>query len=446
MKIEAEEKLSVIVGLGKTGMSCARYFVRKGIPFAVQDSNVAPARAAELKDLAPQASLSLLNSEALCNAGLIVLSPGVPLATREVQAAQAAGVPITGDINMFLHLVDQPIVAITGSNGKSTVTALVGEILTNAGLAVGVGGNIGTPCLDLLDKRFEVFVLELSSYQLEVVEAAGCKVAAVLNLSPDHLDRYESAEAYYTAKARIYKGAQVAIVNRQVNFEFKIAADTKIVSFGEDLPINPDDYGLRVSGGRTSLMRGQKELLTLDQMQLKGRHNAMNALAALAICDQFDINPMTTIKTVMAYAGLPHRSEAVGIFGGAEFINDSKATNPGATSAAIQGLAQPDRPMLLILGGVSKGADFSTLQLVVNAHVAKVFLYGADSGLIKNALAEFVACEEFDTLANVIQAIAAEVAPGSTVLFAPACASFDQFDDFEHRGREFKRLVKEAFL
>ena len=155
---------------------------------------------------------------------------------------------------------------------------------------------------------------------------------------------------------------------------------------------------------------------------------------------------MTAINTVIAYAGLPHRSEFMGIFGGAEFVNDSKATNPGATSAAVQGLAQPDRPMLLILGGESKGADFSALQMVVKAHVAKVFLYGADSSLIKNALAEFVACEEFDTLANAIQGIATEVAPNSIVLFAPACASFDQFDNFEHRGREFKRLVMEAFL
>jgi|TARA_B110000503_G_scaffold33040_1_gene53712 UDP-N-acetylmuramoylalanine--D-glutamate ligase len=446
VKTETQEKLSVIVGLGETGMSCARYFARNGIPFAVQDSNVAPAKAAELRDIAPQALLSVLNSEALCNAGMIVLSPGVPLATREIQAAQTAGVPITGDINMFLHLVDQPIVAITGSNGKSTVTALVGEILTNGGLAVGVGGNIGTPCLDLLDKRFEVFVLELSSYQLEVVEAAGCKVAAVLNLSPDHLDRYESVDAYYSAKARVYQGAQVAIVNRQVEFEFKIEGGTKIISFGEDAPVNAEDYGLRVIDGRTLLMRGQEVLLALDQMQLKGRHNAMNALAALAICDQFSIDPVAKINTVQTFSGLPHRCEALGVFGGAEFINDSKATNPGATSAAVQGLAQSDRPMLLILGGVSKGADFTSLQAVVSEHVAKVFLYGADADAIKTALAGFVTCAEFGSLAAVVDAIAAEVTPGSLVLFAPACASFDQFDNFEHRGREFKKLVKEAFL
>ena len=446
MQARTEGKLKVIVGLGKTGISCAQYFTRKGIPFAVQDSNVAPARAAELFEFAPKVSLTQLDSAALCRADTIVLSPGVPLATSELQAAHAAGVPITGDINMFLHLVDRPIVAITGSNGKSTVTALVGEMLASAGYSVGVGGNIGTPCLDLLEQGFEVFVLELSSYQLEVVVNAGCHVAAVLNLSPDHLDRYEYADAYYAAKARIYQGAKVAIVNRLVDYDFAIETTTKSVSFGEDAPINAQDYGLRERDGRTFLVRGEVELLALDQMRLKGRHNALNALAALAICDQFSVDHNSLLQTLKTYSGLPHRCEFVGRFGGAEFIDDSKATNPGATSAAVLGMAQAGRPMLLILGGVSKGADFSSLQSVVRQHVAKVYIYGAAASAIKLALGETVACAEFDRLAAVIQALVTEVPSGALVLFAPACASFDQFYNFEHRGREIKRLVREAFL
>jgi UDP-N-acetylmuramoylalanine--D-glutamate ligase len=441
------KRLSVIVGLGKTGLACARYFARQGIAFAVQDSNPSQASLAELQAIDPRLVCSPLDAAALCVAAQVVLSPGVPLGTPEVQRAIMAGVKITGDINIFLQLVDKPVIGITGSNGKSTVTTLVGDILANGGFAVGVGGNIGTPCLDLLDKGAEIYVLELSSYQLEVVEMAACDIAVVLNLSPDHLDRYPSVSAYYCAKERVYKGAHIALLNRQAPFELHLDPGSRHVSFGDDAPRTSESYGLRTEGAQLFLARGASNLLAVDKLRLKGRHNAMNALVALAIGELLGVDLDVVLSTLQTFPGLPHRSELVGTFGGVEFINDSKATNPGATRAAIEGLAEAGRPMVLILGGVGKGADFQQLRDVILQHVTRVYLYGADAAAIGRAIDGCVGVTRMDTLDAVITSLALELQdlPGAMVLFAPACASFDQYQNFEHRGREFKRLVLEAF-
>ncbi|MDP4598055.1 MAG: UDP-N-acetylmuramoyl-L-alanine--D-glutamate ligase [Pseudomonadales bacterium] len=441
------QRLSVIVGLGKTGLACARYFARQGLPFAVQDSNPSPANLAQLQAIAPLVVCSPLEAGALCAAAQVVLSPGVPLATHEVQRAIMAGVKVTGDINIFLQLADKPVIGITGSNGKSTVTTMVGELLAASGLAVGVGGNIGTPCLDLLGKGSEIYVLELSSYQLEVVEMAACEIAVVLNLSPDHLDRYPSVNAYYGAKERVYKGARMALVSRQLPVELHTDRVSKVISFGDDAPLTSDSYGLRAEGARLFLARGATNLLAVDQLRLKGRHNAMNALVALAIGELLGIDLAVIRQTLQAFPGLPHRCEVVGTFAGAEFINDSKATNPGATRAAIEGLAESGRPLVLILGGVGKGADFQQLQAVIRQHVTRVYLYGADAAVINRAIAGCVGITRMNNLAEVITSLALELQklPRAMVLFAPACASFDQYQNFEHRGQEFKRLVLEAF-
>jgi UDP-N-acetylmuramoylalanine--D-glutamate ligase len=439
-----KKKMKVIVGLGKTGMSCARFFARKNIAFTVQDSNPTNERLAELQRVAPGATFSVLDGVALCQADEIILSPGVPLSTPAIALAQQAGVPITGDVGIFLKQMTQPVIAITGSNGKSTVTALVGEILTAAGMQVGVGGNIGTPCLEL-DQDSDVFVLELSSYQLEVIDDGGFHIAVVLNLSPDHLDRYPSVVDYYQAKDRIYRGATTALLNRQSGVSADIDALSLRVSFGSDAPSKASDYGMVEEDGSLTLMQGDDVLIAADDLGIKGRHNAVNALVALAIADQLGVARQTSLSMLRLYSGLPHRGELVGCFKDVEFINDSKATNIGATGAAVEGLADAKRDLVLILGGVGKGADFTLLRDVITKHVSRAYLFGQDAGLIAAAIEEGVPCERHAGLRDVIGAIALNLPDHGCVLFAPACASFDQFSDFEHRGDEFKRLVREAF-
>ncbi|MFT5794785.1 MAG: UDP-N-acetylmuramoylalanine--D-glutamate ligase [Candidatus Azotimanducaceae bacterium] len=444
-KKQKREKMKVIVGLGKTGISCARFFAREHIAFSVQDSNPTAERILELQQIAPAVTVSVLDGAALCLADEIILSPGVPLSTPAIAQARLAGVPVTGDVSIFLEQVKQPVIAITGSNGKSTVTALVGEILAAAGMRVGVGGNIGTPCLDL-DQECDIFVLELSSYQLEVIEAGGFHIAVVLNLSPDHLDRYPSVEDYYQTKQRIYQGAVTALLNRQSGAPDGIDASSQLLSFGNDAPTGAADYGMIEIGGRLSLMQGTHVIVAVDELNIKGRHNALNALVAIAIADQLGVTRRSSLSTLRDFTGLPHRCEWVGCFRDVEFINDSKATNTGATAAAIEGLAEDGRDLVLILGGVSKGADFTLLRDVVARHVSQVYLFGQDADLIATAIDGLVPCEQLASLSAVISTLAQNLPDHGRVIFAPACASFDEFRDFEHRGDEFKRLVREAFL
>jgi UDP-N-acetylmuramoylalanine--D-glutamate ligase len=436
--------MKVIVGLGKTGISCARFFVREHIAFSVQDSNPTAERILQLQQIAPEATVSVLDGVALCLADEIILSPGVPLSTPAITEARRAGVSVTGDVGIFLKQIKQPVIAITGSNGKSTVTALVGEILAASGLRVGVGGNIGTPCLDI-DQDSDIFVLELSSYQLEVIEAGGFHIAVVLNLSPDHLDRYASVAEYYQTKQRIYRGATTALVNRQSCLLDGIDASSQQLSFGNDAPVHAADYGLAEKDGTLNLMRGEDVLIAVDELRIKGRHNAVNALAAIAIADQLGVARKSSLSTLRGYAGLPHRCEWVGRYQDVEFINDSKATNIGATAAAVEGLADAGRDLVLILGGVGKGADFTLLRDVIAKHVRHVYLYGQDAELIAAAIDSLVPCVHVENLSKVIDALAKNLPEHGRVIFAPACASFDQFSDFEHRGDEFKRLVREAF-
>jgi UDP-N-acetylmuramoylalanine--D-glutamate ligase len=308
---EKREKMKVIVGLGKTGISCARFFAREGIPFSVQDSNPTAERISQLKQIAPEVTVSALDGEALCLADEIVLSPGVPLVTPAITQAIQAGVSVIGDVSIFLKQIKQPVIAITGSNGKSTVTALVGEILAATGMRVGVGGNIGTPCLDL-DLDSDIFVLELSSYQLEVIETGGFHIAVVLNLSPDHLDRYPSVIDYYQAKQRIYRGATTALFNRQSSALGGIDASSQQFSFGNDAPIEASDYGMIEKDGCLNLMHGENVLISFDKLNIKGRHNAINALTAIAIADQLGVARKSSLSTLRDYTGLPHRCEWVG--------------------------------------------------------------------------------------------------------------------------------------
>ncbi|MCB1644237.1 MAG: UDP-N-acetylmuramoyl-L-alanine--D-glutamate ligase [Pseudomonadales bacterium] len=432
----------MIVGLGKTGLSCAKYLSRKGEAWAVQDSQTAPVLLSALRELNPAASFGPLDETALLQAQEIILSPGVPASLPEIQRAISAGVPVTGDVAMFLSLAAEPVVGITGSNGKSTVTSLVGEILSAAGRNPGVGGNLGTPCLDLLDDAHGCYVIEMSSYQLERVTQAGCHLAVVLNLSPDHLDRYDSLDQYYAAKARIYSGAKTALLNRELSTQFRFDSATRVVSFGSDEPQDAASYGLRNIDGQIFLAHGADNLLATRDLGIKGSHNYSNALVALAIADIMEVPRDITLTILRSYAGLPHRCEWLGAVDGVFYVNDSKSTNPESTRAAVSGFSE-FRRIHLLLGGQGKGADFRLLNEVVGQHVTSVVLYGKDAEVIHSQLSGSTPCEITDTLASALSLIRERSQTGDLVLFSPACASLDQFRNFEHRGDYFRQLVQE---
>ena len=434
----------MIVGLGKTGLSCARYFQRHGIAFAVMDSEPFPAALPELQALAPDAQFMVTDEEALLEADEIVLSPGVPRENPEIRQALDAGVPVTGDVAMFAGLADAPLVAITGSNGKSTVTALVGEMARYCGVNAGVGGNIGVPCLDLLEQGFELYVIEISSYQLETAENLHAGVAALLNLSPDHMDRYPSVETYYATKARIYQGAGCAVVNREVDFDLDLAGVGRKLYFSPKAPVSDNDFGIVGEGDKAALYRGGQRLMGVNEIALKGSHNHLNALAALAIGSalEWDMPPM--LKALRDFPGLPHRCETVATIGGVDYINDSKATNTGSTLAAVEGFSARAGHIILILGGIGKGADFSVLADSIVRNVRCIFIYGRDRNLIAGQLAGAAQMTLCETLDQVVETIGQTAQAGDLVLFSPACASQDQYRNFEARGEAFKALVTQG--
>lgn len=430
----------MIVGLGKTGLSCARHFSRCGIPFDVADSQPSADALDALRQIAPDAGVGDITAARLETASEIVLSPGVPRRHKAVQSAVARGIPVTGDIAMFGELAAHPIIAITGTNGKSTVTALVGELASAAGRLPGVGGNIGTPSLDLLDVDVDIYVLEVSSYQLEVAAALPSEVAVVLNLSPDHLDRYESLEEYYGTKAHIYRNTRNAVVNRGLDFPFAFPADARIIEFGADAPTGPDSFGLRSVDDAVWLCRGDELLIATSELPVRGGHNHLNALAALAIGSALDWDMSAMLDGLRRFRGLPHRCEPVGEVAGVVYINDSKATNIESTIAAVEGLAAETDSMTLLLGGIGKGADFSRLRPLIEQHVHRVLVYGQDRERIKTQLLP-VPVEMFATLDEVVHTVRASSRTGDWVVLSPACASLDQFRSFEDRGDHFRRLV-----
>ena len=440
---------TLVIGLGKTGMSCARYLRQQGCSVAVKDSREAPPGLAQARAELPDVALLLggLDASAMSAADEIVVSPGVPLSEPALRAAMEGGTPVIGDVELFARAATAPVVAITGSNGKSTVTTLLGLIARNAGRKVAVGGNLGEPGLDLLSPDVELYVLELSSFQLESTSSLKVEAATVLNLSADHMDRYPDLAAYGAAKARVFKHAEIAVVNRDDPAAAALADGVaRQVGFTLGVPAS-GDYGLVQADGQTWMARGEragfKRLLPVSQVLLPGTHNRANCLAALALADACGL-PMASASQVFAtFPGLPHRSELVHEHGGVRWINDSKGTNPGATIAALTGLV-PDPATckaVLIAGGDGKGADFTTLADVVRQRARAAVLIGSDAPRLAQALADSVPFEVADDMDEAVR-IAAELArPGDSVVLSPACASFDMFDDYQHRGRVFAEAV-----
>jgi len=432
--------------LGRTGLSCARYLSRQGYQVAVTDSRAQPPELVALRESLPDVGLFLgqFAEEAFRNAELLVVSPGVSLDTPQIREAMARGVPAVGDVELFARAVQRPVAAITGSNGKSTVTTLLGLMARAAGIRTSLGGNLGEPVLELLEEAVELDVVELSSFQLETTESLAPAVATVLNLSADHMDRYRSFDEYVEVKGRIYRNAGVGVYNRDDSRVMGLPRTPETLFFTLAAPAAENEFGVREEDGKAWLCRGRERLLPADEVLMPGLHNRANALAALAMGSALEL-PLEAMRQVLTtFPGLPHRTEFVASGRGLSWYNDSKGTNPGATIAALAGLERNDGSRtVLIAGGQGKSADFSELAAAVEEHARAVVLIGEDRKRIAEALAGTVEQRFAETLQEAVE-LAAELAqPGDRVLLSPACASFDMFRGFEHRGEVFKACVRE---
>lgn len=443
----------VVVGLGQTGFSCARYLHAIGASFLVVDSREAPPMLAQFREaFGAQQALVLgeINSADLQRAGQLLVSPGVSLQEPAIVDALQAGCRMVSDIALFCQQVDKPVVAITGSNGKSTVTTLVGAMAANVGKKVAVAGNIGLPVLDVLlaegGSRSDLYVLELSSFQLERLQDLNADVAVILNVSEDHLDRYSSFDDYAQAKQNVFCGARKIVVNRRDPLTIPDAqrfasSGFERLDYGLDKP-DGENFGYELRNGEGCLLRGGKVLLKTSELKIAGLHNVENALAALAIGQHCGFPMQSMLKTLREFTGLPHRCFFYKELAGVRYINDSKGTNVGASLAALEGLgAELQGKIVLIAGGLGKGADFSPLAASMKRFGRAAVLIGKASHLIRECLRGVVEVFAADSMQEAVNRAAAVALEGDIVLLSPACASFDMFEGYEHRGEMFMRAV-----
>ena len=441
--------LRVVAGLGKTGVSVVKHLVALGYPVAVTDTRMNPPGLADVP-VGVECSLGALDANLLNQAEEIILSPGLDPNLPELIAAKQHGAKIIGDIQLLRRATTVPIVAITGSNAKSTVTTLVGEMAKQAGKRVAVGGNLGTPALDLLQDDPELIVLELSSFQLETTSELSAAVAVVLNLSEDHLDRHGDMLGYHKAKHRIFQNCQKMVFNRDDGLTRPLIPDqVPSISFGLNAP-DMNQFGvLRDADGTAWLARGRYRLLNANEMPIQGNHNIANALAALALGESIGLPLESMLQTIKEYKGLAHRCEFVAEVHGVRFYNDSKGTNVGATLAAIEGLGAPlsikHHKLVVILGGEGKGQDFAPLAPALTRYAKAVILIGTDAAIIERAInhvkSNDVSISHATTLVQAVQMAADLAVAGDAVLLSPACASFDMFLSYEDRGRQFIECV-----
>jgi UDP-N-acetylmuramoylalanine--D-glutamate ligase len=440
----------VVLGAGLTGRSLACYLTRHGAKVRVADTRASPPQAAELVALCPGIPLATgpFTAETMAGADLIAISPGVDPRHPAIAAAVARGVELAGDVELFARALppSQKVLAITGSNGKSTVTALAGTLCRAAGLTTVIAGNIGEAVLGVIppfeaaEPWPDVFVLELSSFQLETTRSLTPAAAAVLNVTDNHLDRYAGMDEYAAAKARIFQGGGVQVVNRDDPRSLAMRIDGRTVeTFGAAVPSAEGEWGLVEFHGATWLARGGELLLPADALKLVGRHNALNVLAALALVTTVARIDRRVLDAVRTFGGLPHRMQRVAESRGVLFINDSKATTVVATQAALDGIG---RPAVLICGGDGKGQDFRPLRSAVDADCRAVLLIGRDAPALARALEGARAPVEIvRTLDAAVARAIALAQPGDAVLLSPACASLDQFRDYVERGERFVALV-----
>ncbi|EED34716.1 UDP-N-acetylmuramoylalanine--D-glutamate ligase [Luminiphilus syltensis NOR5-1B] len=434
----------MILGLGATGCSVARFWQRNGIPFKACDTR-------------PEMESELLHCEATAGAeqvlfgdfdpvvvdGLteLVVSPGIAMDHPLVDRALKAGVRVIGDIDLFMAEANAPVIGITGSNGKSTVTEMVAAILRASGSAVAVGGNLGTPALDLLEHPADIYVLELSSFQLERSEKLGLAVATVLNISADHLDRHGSMPRYHQAKHRIFRGARTVVANRADPLTVPLLEEKADVVVWRDGEPDLREFGTRVVDGEVMLCRGFDTLAAATELPLPGRHNLANALAAMAVASAAGVDDEQLVPGLKHFHGLPHRCALVRELDGIRFINDSKGTNIGATRAALEGLGGNGN-VVLIAGGVGKGQDFTELQASAEQRCRRVLTVGESAREIELALGATVPCQRVETIEQAVTRGRELAKAGDIVLLSPACASFDQFSGYAARGLAFEEAVK----
>lgn len=433
--------LKVVVGLGKTGLSCVHYLLRQGYKVAVTDSRANPPGSEELKRDFPHLPLSLNGFDAamIAAANELIVSPGVSLKEPLVSKQIKHGTPAIGDIELFARTVKAPVIGITGTNGKSTVTTLVGEMAKAAGKEVKVGGNLGTPALDLLDERANLYVLELSSFQLETTSSLNMTTAVVLNISPDHLDRYADMQEYIAAKQKIYQQCQIPVINRDDPISYSGLKNlANVISFGMSEPAEKQ-FGIR----ENYLAFGEKKLLAISELKIKGKHQQANALAALALGYAAGLPMSAMVETLKIFSGLAHRCQWISNINDVDWYNDSKGTNVYSSLAAIEGLGNViTGKLILIAGGLGKQQDFSPLHNPVQQYVREVILIGQDARLIADALQNTVPLKFAKDLEEAVQLSKKIAQAGDAVLLSPACASFDMFQNFEHRGQVFMDCVR----
>ncbi len=440
-----DECKRLVVGLGKTGLSCARFLSRNGHPVAVTDSRDLPPALAELNSELPNVAVFVggFRPEIFAAADQLIVSPGVSLKEPLLQQAAGRNAEIIGDIELFAREAAAPIIVITGSNGKSTVTTLLGVMARQAGINAVMGGNLGEPALDLLDDRVELYLLELSSFQLETTESLYAVAAVVLNISPDHLDRYCSIEEYAATKAKIYRGAEIGVINRDDPMVCAMAGRaTEEVGFTLKEPTG-SDFGLRQDEQGIWLSKGEEKLMLTSSMKLPGSHNHANALAALALGEAISLPLPGMLDVLRNFAGLPHRTQFITQRLGVDWYNDSKGTNTGATISALYGLNHEGAcRTVLIAGGVAKGADFTALRSVVTETTKGVVLIGEATELLEESLAGCAPLYRAETMEEAVKKAAELTTSGDRVLLSPACASFDMFDNYQQRGDAFTDAVK----
>jgi len=437
-----KQRLTVVIGLGKTGLACARYLHAAGVPVAVTDSRANPPELEAARRELPGVELRLggFDEALLAAADEVVISPGVSLNEPAFAAALARGVPFVSEIELFARAAKSPVIAITGSNGKSTVTTLVGLMAERAGLDVGVGGNLGTPALELLRQpEPDLYVLELSSFQLETTESLRPLAAVVLNISADHMDRYSSLEDYAAAKERIYRRAEVAVVNADDPMVMAMALNPNAMVTFSVAGAQSEGFGVVERDGVQWIARNGQTLAAAAEVRIPGRHNLANALAALALGEAAGLPLHAMAEVLREFPGLPHRTQWVGAADGITWYDDSKGTNVGATLAAVQGMSSP---VVLIAGGDGKGQDFSPLRAALRDKARAVVLIGRDAPLIEQSLAGVVPTVRASDMDDAVRQCRALAQAGDVVLLSPACASFDMFKGYSHRGDVFREAVR----
>ena len=441
----------LVIGLGETGLAMAKWLTRQGAVVRVADSRMQPPNQVALRAIAPQAELVVgpFAEQTFAGVDLVAISPGVPVQEPQVQLVLARGVPVVSEIELFAWGVRElapsaKVVAITGSNGKTTTTALTAYLLDSVDVPTIACGNISPSVLDALMDSIDagslpkVWVLELSSFQLETTHTLNADAATVLNVSEDHLDRYPGGmEAYAAAKARVFAGGGAMVLNRDDAYccSWRQDSSRTVLSFGLDAASRDMDYGL-VDGW---IVRGREKLVALSALRLVGLHNAANAMAALALCEAVGVAPHSLLPALCQFAGMAHRVEFVAEIKRVAYYDDSKGTNVGATLAAVQGLG---RPVAIILGGEGKGQDFAPLRSALAQHARAIALIGRDAPLIAAAIEGCgVPVRQCTDMSDAVRWCAAQAKPGDGVLLSPACASFDMFRNYAHRAEMFIAAV-----